>query len=142
MRMEKLSNIDKKLLYRLRIFLAIFIIMVCVIAYDVYVGTITVFIALDGLFIGILLGFVVGRVFHISWDYDRSKVIGRLDKIGIIILICYLIFSLFKFWILEQWLHGPLLTAFSLSIIAGIMLGRWISIGLNIRQVLYNRGMV
>ncbi len=79
---------------------------------------------------------------HISWDAETSQAVTHMDRLGIIILIAYLIFAFSRSWIFSHWFHGYGLTAFSLSIGAGGMLGRLYTMRQRIRQVLKEEGIL
>jgi predicted membrane channel-forming protein YqfA (hemolysin III family) len=78
----------------------------------------------------------------ISWNAETSKAVTRMDRLGIYILIAYLLFSILRGWIFSHWLHGYTLTAFSLSVGAGGMLGRLYTTRHRIRQVLKEEGFL
>jgi hypothetical protein len=79
---------------------------------------------------------------NISWDAETSQAVTRMDRLGIIILVVYLIFSISRRWIFSHWLQGYGLTAFSLSVGAGGMLGRLYTTRQKIRQVLKEEGVL
>ena len=136
------KHIDKKLLFRLRLFILITLVMLGFVTWDILQQTIGVELALVGIVIGITVGFLAGRMFAILWHEDTNKVVVRLDRIGVIILIAYILLAIGRRWVLGMWLQGPVLTAFSLSIIAGTMFGRLLSMGLQIRKVLRQQGIL
>lgn len=136
------KHLDRKLIFRLRIFVLIFMIMLGIITYDVFQHTIGIALAGGGLLLGVMIGFVAGRMYAVKWHEQANKVITQIDEIGVAILILYIAFSIFKGLIFGHWIHGPTLTAFTFSITCGVMLGRLFTIVRSIKNVLSDRGII
>ncbi len=135
--------VHRKLLFRLRRLALLFILIVAIVVDEVLLNYISWYMAAGGFLLGLILGVVVGRHMHqISWDAETSKAITRMDSFGIILLLAYLIFSILRRWIFSHWLQGYTLTAFSLSIGAGGMLGRLFVTRKKIRQILKDAGFL
>lgn len=92
--------------------------------YEIMAGIVTFPLAILGILIGIFLGFITARMFHLSWDENAKKIVSRLDVFGGVILVFYLIFALLRGKIVEYFIHGPAVGGVSLSIVTGIMIGR------------------
>lgn len=135
-----IQHIDKKLVKRLRIFVVILVIMSAALVYEVFVSGIHFLWVVLGLLLGAAVGFLAGRMFSIEWHTEESKVIGRLDRIGVAVLICYVGFSLARGWIFAHWFTGTILSAFTFSFVEGAMLGRILSMRFNIKKVLTEQG--
>lgn len=135
------KHIDRKLFTRLKIFFVIVIVLSALIIYDISEGILGINLAFLGYILGLIMGFIASRMFLISWHKESAKVVSRLDAIGIVILLLYIVFALSRRWIFGHWLTGSALTAFTFSILAGIMLGRFLGMRLNIRKVLSDRGI-
>ncbi len=135
------KHIDRKLFNRLRIFFVIVMVLSGLMLYDILKGILGIELSLGGFILGLLPGFIASRMFFIYWHEENAKVVSRLDAIGIVILLLYVAFALSRKWILGHWLSGAALTAFTFSILAGIMLGRLLGMRLNIRKVLSDRGI-
>lgn len=128
--------IDKKLIKRLRIYLIMMLIMLVVIIFEVLTGSFSISWALGGILIGLGVGTLVSRMYRLSWDEETNHVIGRIDWIGAIILICYLIFVFARTSYLGQFVQGTPLFALVLSITSGTMLGRVITTDRGIKKIL------
>ena len=128
--------VDKRLLKRLRIYIIIMIIMLAVIISEVLLGTFLISWAIGGILIGVGVGILVSRMYHLTWDEETSHVIGKIDWIGGIILIFYLIFVTTRTAYLGQWVHGAPLLALVFSITSGTMLGRVMSTERGIKKIL------
>ena len=135
------KHLDKKLFLRVVIFIIIFIVMVGLIIFNVFENKIGILLASFGFLLGYTIGTLTGRVFKIRWNKKDKKVIARIDVLGFFILIPYLIFTFYRDQILENWLHGVLLTAFTFSLLAGIMLGRVVYLFSHIKKTLGDRGI-
>lgn len=135
--------VHRKLLFRLRRLAIIFIIITAILIYEISQHYSAGYLAGLGFLLGIVIGLLVGRRMHnISWDAATNKAVTKMDRLGIIILILYILFAISRHWILSHWLQGYALTAFSLSIAAGGMLGRLWTTRQRIRQVLKEEGFL
>jgi hypothetical protein len=128
--------IDKKLLFRLRMFIVIFVALLGFVIYELISSAVNPVFALLGIVLGIGLGTVLARMYKLSWNKDETKVVGRLDMIGIIILIVYIGFALSRNFLFGHIIQGPSLGVFTLSITAGSMLGRVLATHQGIRDLL------
>ncbi|MCZ7357013.1 MAG: hypothetical protein O8C65_08770 [Candidatus Methanoperedens sp.] len=130
------KHIDRKLIFRIRIFYVIGIILTGLMLYDVLEGIIGIELSIGGFLLGSFLGFIATRMFIIHWHEERAKVVSRFDTIGIIIMLFYVAFSISRSWLFGHWIHGSVLTAFTYSILAGIMIGRIVGMRLKIKNIL------
>src|SRR5689334_555713 len=89
-------HIDKRLRFRIRLYLIISLILVGVFVYNVLRGALRLDYGILGLIAGIFIGIFTSRMFHTSWDHDAKKVVSRLDMFGIGILIVYIGFEIFR----------------------------------------------
>jgi len=121
-------------------FLAIFSIMILILVYDIFQDIIPYYMVLLGMGAGWIVGYWVGRIANFSWHEEKSVVIARMDRVGIFFIVLYTAFSISRRWIFGHWIHGPMLTAFSFSTVAGIMLGRLMSTRSKIKGVLREQG--
>lgn len=128
--------LDKRLIFRLRIYTLVMIFMLLVISGEVFSGTFSVAWALGGILIGLGVGTLATRMYRLSWDEDTSHVISRIDWIGGIILICYLTFVFTRTYYLSYWVQGAPLMGIIFSITAGTMLGRVLGTRRGINKVL------
>lgn len=140
-RKEVAAFVHKKLLFRLRRLALFFVIVTAILIYEISKNYIAGILALAGFFIGFLIGYVVGKRMHtILWDEGATKVVGKMDTIGIIILVIYLLFAISRRWIFSHWLEGHALGAFVLSISCGAIISRLWFIRKKIREVLKKAG--
>ncbi|AUB56271.1 MULTISPECIES: hypothetical protein [Methanobacterium] len=137
MSQKQLSKyLDQRLIKRLRIYTIVMVVMLLVIIYEVITGTFSISWALGGVLIGLGIGTLVSRVYRLSWDDETSNVIGQMDWIGAIILICYLVFVFTRTHYLSYWLQGPPLMGLVFSLTAGTMMGRVMSTERGVKRIL------
>lgn len=116
--------LDKRLFTRVRIliifaggFFAATIYVVLIIRFDLLW-------AATSILLGIMVGIVVSRMFHLSWDDENQHVVSNMDWIGAIIFVLYIIFIIGRSVILGYWVHGATYFGVIFSITAGVMIGR------------------
>ncbi len=136
------DHIDSKLIRRLKILVIILVVMSGILIYEVYISHIKVLTLIFGVLFGLAIGFIAGRMFSIEWHVEDRKVIGRLDRIGIVVLVLYIAFSVSRHFIFEHWLKGAVLSAFTISFVEGAMLGRILSMRFHIKRVLTEQGKI
>jgi hypothetical protein len=128
--------IDDRLIKRLRIYMTIMGIMLVVIIFEIIMGNFSIAWALGGILVGLGVGVLISRMYHLSWDEETNNVIGRIDWIGGAILILYLVFVFSRTYYLSYWVQGTPLLALVFSITAGTMLGRVLSTEHGINKIL------
>ena len=137
-----IKHTDKSLMFRLRLFLTISLILLGIIIYDLIVGKITFSLAVLGIGVGIIIGLIAGRMFKIHWHEDKKKVVSKLDVLGIGILILYIFFEIFRGKIFGVLLQDSQTWTFTFAFFSGTMFGRFLTMGFNIRSILYSRGIL
>lgn len=142
-RREVKKFVHKKILFRLRRLAIIFVIITAILIYEISHDYIALYLAIIGFMSGIGIGLLVSKRMHnISWDAETNKAVTKMDRLGIIILVLYILFAISRQWILSYWLQGYALTAFSLSIAAGGMLGRLWNTRQKVRKILKKEGFL
>jgi hypothetical protein len=142
-RKKVIKHVHRKLLFRLRRLLIIFLVVIIILVYEISHHYLALYIAMGGFILGIIIGLLVSRrMHHVSWDANLSQAVTRMDRIGIVILILYLLFSIFRHWIFSYWLQGTALSAFTLSVASGGMLGRFWTTRQQIRRILKAEGIL
>jgi hypothetical protein len=116
--------LEQSLYSRLRVLILISIALVMATIYEVTVAGFSVLTALSCLIFGFLVGILVSRMYHLSWDDYTNKVVSNMDWIGAIIFICYLIFIIGRSLIVGYWVQGNAYFGIIISITAGVMIGR------------------
>ena len=130
------SHLDKKLRNNLRIYVLVTIILFSILGYDIAIGIVGITAASIGIVIGVVFGFVTARMFRLSWDHDAKKIISQLDKLGIAIIILYIVLAIFRNRLIELFVHGPAVGGISIAIVTGVMIGRILGTRGRILQIL------
>lgn len=107
-----------------------------IVLYEMLSMKVSLMLASAGLAIGLIIGLVAARMFRLSWDKDARQVISRLDMFGVIILVLYLLISIFRNTILSEFVEKTYITGTSISIVTGVMIGRVFGTGRRIRAIL------
>jgi hypothetical protein len=136
LRRKHRKHMDKKLLFRLRIYFVISIVLLGIVLFEVLSGRVSYLLAIIGLIIGVTIGVVAARMFLLSWHYDAKKVISQLDTIGGVLLALYIVFAIFRSKIIGQFVPASYVTGTSLSVAGGIMIGRVFGTGQKIVAIL------
>jgi hypothetical protein len=125
-----------KLIRRLRLYTAIMVIMFLIISYEVVRSNYSIYLAVAGTSIGLVVGIIISREYKLSWDDSAHQVIGQMDRIGGVILIFYLIFMVTRTILIGEWIHGTPLFASVLSITMGTMFSRVITTRISVENIL------
>lgn len=128
--------VEQRLIKRLRTYFLIIFIMLVVVIFEVLTGVFKISWAIGGILIGFGVGILASRMYHLSWDDETNLVISHIDKIGAVILICYLIFIFTRTYYLRQLVQGAPLTVMILSLTIGTMLGNMMSTERGIKKIL------
>ncbi|MGZ4938639.1 MAG: hypothetical protein ACXV44_08100 [Halobacteriota archaeon] len=120
----KAQYVEDRLIRRLRLYLVMMLVLFAAIVVEVAAGRFGLVFALLGVVIGFVVGIIVSREYRLSWDEETNSVIGRVDWIGGILLVFYLIFIFTKSYLLGFYVQGAALFALLLGVTAGSMLGR------------------
>ena len=92
--------------------------------------------------LGMMIGAIICRRKRIYWEEDTSRVIARMDRIGSILLVLYILVAIIRHFVLDHWIHGNQLIGFSFSLAAGTMLGRLLTMRSQIRQILKEKNII
>lgn len=127
---------QRSLLLRMRLFALIFLGMLVIMVVDVVrAGWVSVFPVIGAIVVGGVIGMIASRIFALSWDLDARKVVGRIDVAGVVILVLYLVFSIFRSRIVGSFVQGELLGAVSIALLAGVFVGQLVGTARGIARV-------
>ncbi len=136
MGLKKPDRVHKKLFRKLLIYLLIFLLALILSVIHQIISPIAVIFPIVGFLAGVLMGIIVSRISKIIWDVNGEKIIARMDYIGAVILLLYIIFIFNRNSWIESLVHFHNVNSISLAVIAGVMLGRVIQIRKNIINLL------
>lgn len=140
---RKISHhIDKKILMRFRIFAIISLIFIGILGWDLYIGSISLLLLVIAVIVGVLIGLIASRMYHLSWDKDGEKVIGGIDKIGVAVLILYISFAIFRQAVVGVFVHGPMLGTATIALMGGLFIGQIIGTRNGVRGILKDEGII
>ncbi|MDQ6901998.1 MAG: hypothetical protein M3139_03165 [Bacteroidota bacterium] len=93
-RKEVAAYVHKKLLFRLRRLAVFFVVAIAILIYEISKNYLAGYIVVGGFIFGFCIGYMVAKRMHkITWDKEAGKVIGKMDRVGIIILVIYILFA-------------------------------------------------
>lgn len=74
------QHIDNKLRNKMIVYFVVSLIMLGVMIYEITIDGVDAWMALLAMVIGLGLGSITHRIFHISWHEDEQKVVSRVDR--------------------------------------------------------------
>ncbi len=134
--------VPTRLRWQLAIYIALALIFCGLSAYHTIMNDIGLACALIGFLCGGLAGIAFSRILHISWDHGARQVIARFDAAGLVILVVYLLFEIFRTQLVSLVLRGPSVIIASFAVLAGIMIGRVIGMRGKIREILQEQQLI
>jgi hypothetical protein len=135
-------HVDKKLRFRLRLYALISLVMLGIVLYEIFIKILPLEFAAVGILVGLLVGIVTARRYHLSWDKDAKKIVSRLDLVGIIILVLYIGFVIIRSRLIGIFVQGSVVGAVGFSITAGVMIGRVVGTRNAIIEILRKREII
>lgn len=136
---ENFKYVSKRLKTRIFIFLVIAVLMFGVMSYDVLEGQAAWWMAALGVIVGLVIGFVFGRLARVQWHESEEKIVTQMDAIGVVVIIAYIGLAVLRNVLLEDFLSGTALTTVSFALVSGILLGRFFGMHISIMKVLKER---
>lgn len=131
------QRIDRKIRLRVVVYLLIFLAMDVIVVVDgILIGSRSLVPVLTCAVGGVIVGVIASRMYSLSWDAVSTKVIGRLDTIGAVILVGYVLLAIFRSRLLDLWLDAPVLGVAGLAAVAGLMAGQVLGTRRGVRRVL------
>jgi hypothetical protein len=132
-----MHHVHPSLRRRIRIFLVMGGVMLLIVLWDIFQGTMSVPLAAVGIVVGAFIGFFSSRIFHLSWDKEGEKVVGRIDALGWLVLAAYVIFEIVRATLFETVIHtGFTATAIAFAFIASALIFRVVGLRGRILRIL------
>lgn len=136
------KHVDRRLKFRLIIYFAVSLVLLGIFTWNILTGQLRLDFGILGLLAGIGLGIFTSRMFRTSWNHDAKKVVGNLDRFGILILILYILLELFRNNVVGYFTHNTQVGTVGFALLAGVMLGRVIGTSGSITKVLKQQGLL
>lgn len=133
--------ISRSLLIQLRVFGVIFLGMLAALVYDGVTGQVTWLWAALGLALGLVIGGVLSRMYALTYDEEARHVVGRIDWVGGVILLLYLVFVSLRGRMFTPLIDAAQLAGFLLAVSAGTLLGRLVGTSRGVWRVLRAWGL-
>lgn len=127
--------IDSRLRIRLTMFLLISLVLMGFIIYDLADRVITPLTAGIALVTGLVIGYGLGRSVYVRWHETEEKVVTQMDTVGMLAIGAYIVFALLRHKLLGEWLTGIALTGATLTLVAGLLFGRYLGMRYSIQKV-------
>jgi hypothetical protein len=109
--------------------------------YDIFRGNASWASVGIGLLAGTAVGIVLSRMRKVSWDEDTGMTVSAMDSIGVIFLVLYILFEVFRGSIVGLFLQGPLVASASLAMLAGSFYGRVLGNLGSVARILREQGV-
>jgi hypothetical protein len=116
-------QVHQKIRLKLWVYAVVFLVSLMLSMIHFVNGHILFYFPLGGFFAGISIGFAVSRMHKITWDKNGEVIITKLDSVGLVILLVYVFFIIFKDTIIEDIVHLHNISSISLAVLSGTMLG-------------------
>lgn len=130
------KHVHNRILFQFVVFIALTVILSTVVTIDMLREQMNALWVIGSLIAGVLIGIAAGRIFAIKWHEDTQKVILSLDKLGFLLIVAYAAFRYASDQYLAHILHGQELTIITFTLLAGIMIGRFVGMGNSVIKVL------
>ncbi|MBU4536009.1 MAG: hypothetical protein KKF16_09400 [Euryarchaeota archaeon] len=133
--------LDEKIIKRLKGYKGIALIFLVIVTIEVISGYFNPFLALLGILAGVVIGIISSRIFHLQWDEESAQVISNMDRLGVVVLLLYLLVVIYRRFFLEGYFEGTPLLILTLSIIAGTMIGRLLTTIVVVKRIMRRVGL-
>lgn len=117
------QHVHSSLQRRIRLFFGMGGVMLAVVLYDVVEGTLSPEWALVAIVIGTAVGWITSRILHLSWSHDGNMVVSRIDTVGWIVLVAYLLFEIVRSSFFAWWMPSSA-TAITFAFISAALISR------------------
>lgn len=118
----------RKIKIKLWVYFLVFMVSLMMSMFHYVKGQISYYFPLGGFIIGFLIGHIASRMNKVMWDEDSEMIDLKLDKLGIVILLVYLTFVIFKNTLIEDIVHLHHISSISLAVLSGTMLGHAVAL--------------
>jgi hypothetical protein len=136
------THLHGRVLIQLVVFAVISVGLFAAVVYDVVSAEVGFLRAALIFLVGIGVGFAAGKIFKLVWHEETRKVIMSLDRMSFVLIAVYIAFRIFGEKLLGHYVQGPALQALTFALLAGILLGRFLSVWQGVRRILVEQGIL
>lgn len=137
------QHVHPNLRRRIRIFLTMGGVMLAIVLWDIFQGTMSISLAAIGILLGSAVGVLSSRIFHLSWDHDGQHVVGKIDWIGGVVLVLYIALEIGRSLLFQDVIHtGFTATAITFTFVASALIARVFGLRGRILNVLKEEGVL
>lgn len=136
------KHVHNRILFQFVVFIALSAVLTTIVTVDMLHEQMNVLWVIGSLIVGVLTGVAAGRIFAVKWHEDTQKVILSLDKLSFLLIIAYVAFRYVSDQFLAHILHGQELTIITFTLLAGIMIGRFVGMGNSVVKVLKQQNIL
>ena len=129
------QHMDRKLVFRLSIFLLIALIILGIVVYDVAIGYLAWWMAALSFLAGTAAGYVLGRILTVRWHETEQKAVMEMDVAGFVAIGIYIGLRFGENWLFGYFLSGTALSTLSLAFLAGALFGRFLGLRKSVVKV-------
>lgn len=135
MKEKSRKNVQRKIKVKLWIYFLVFMVSLIMSMFHFVKGNISFYFPLGGFVIGFLIGHISSRINKVIWDEDSDMIDLKLDKLGIVILLVYILFVIFKNTLIEDVVHLHHISSISLAVLSGTMLGHAVALRKKVMKI-------
>lgn len=136
------KHVHNRILFQFVVFIALTAVLASVVTIDMLHEQMNALWVIGSLIAGVLMGVAAGRIFAIKWHEDTQKVILSLDKLSFLLILAYAAFRYVSEQFLGHILHGQELTIITFTLLAGIMIGRFVGMGNSVVKILKQQNIL
>ena len=135
------QHVHPSLKKRIKIFMVIGAVMLAIMIANIVQGNLSIELAAISIVLGGVVGFITSRIFSLSWSHDGQHVVGRIDRLGWIVLALYIGFEIVRSIFFQQWVPASA-TAVTFAFVASALITRVLGLRGRIVDVLKKENIV
>lgn len=135
------KHVSPKIRRSLRLYLGICVVLLGFVVHDVMQGNAQLSYVATGLLAGSISGAILSRMKKVSWHEETGMATNAMDGIGVVFLILYIVFEIFRENLVELFIQGPVVASVSLALLAGSFYGRVIGDLRSVKKILKLQGV-
>lgn len=134
-------HIDRSIVLKVRIYSVIALVALLIMIVEIFMSSAAAWWGcLIGLAGGVGIGMLASRMQKLSWNAFESKVVAAFDAVGVVVLIGYIVFAVFRTRIVAAWFPADIVAPVGMAVLAGLMIGQILGIGNGLRRLARTAG--